>query len=205
VFETYEFNLNAKLPKGVTLSGGTQTDRTRQDTCSRTDDPNTRILCNDSDLGLPWQTTYKLYGTYPLPWAGLQLSGVFNSYAPLFLPGTGNSTWLISPATRYAANCLGQCVPGALVIPNMTVAQLTVPLSPRNTQRLDRTNQMDFSISKSLKFGGSQLRGRFDVFNAFNSSAIQTVRSANVGTAAFRQPATILEGRTLRAGVQLFF
>jgi hypothetical protein len=87
----------------------------------------------------------------------------------------------------------------------MTVAQLTISLTPRNTQRLDRTNQFDISVAKVFRVRKTELRGRFDAFNAFNVSPIQTVRSANFGTAAFRQPASILDGRTLRLGVQMLF
>jgi hypothetical protein len=203
-FDTIEFNLNARLPHGATLAGGSQTDRTRLKTCTQKDDPNTQLFCDDTASGLPWLTTFKMYGTYPLPW-GVQVSGVFNSFSPLFLPGSGTTSWLISPATRYAANCVGACTPGALVIPNMTVASLTIPLTPRNTQTLDRTNQFDLGLARVFRIRHVELRGRLDAFNAFNGSAIQTVRSASFGTAAFRQPATILDGRTIRAGVQIFF
>ena len=33
------------------------------------------IYCDQSKYGIPWRTQFKLVGTYPLPWWGLQFSG----------------------------------------------------------------------------------------------------------------------------------
>jgi hypothetical protein len=136
---------------------------------------------------------------------GLNVAGVLQSYAPALLPGGGAANWLISPATRYAANCLGPCTPNALVIPNMTASTLTLPLTSGNTQHLDRQNQLDLSVSKAFHMGKKRIQARFDVFNSLNLAPVLTVRSANFGTAAYRQPSGILDGRTFRAGIQMQF
>jgi outer membrane receptor protein involved in Fe transport len=117
----------------------------------------------------------------------------------------GSTTWLISPTTRYAQNCQGPCTPGALVIPNMAAASLNVPLTPGNTQVLDRLNQLDLSVSKSFHTGTKRLQARFDVFNSLNKAPVLVVRSSNFGTAAYLQPSSVLDGRTFRVGMQMQF
>jgi hypothetical protein len=216
-YNTVEFNINARLPGGGFLFGGTSTERTVQVKCDQPDNPNTLLFCDQRQYNIPWRTQFKLNGTYPLPWWGVQVSGVLQSYAPALLAaptgaatfGTasiiGSTTWLISPTTRYAANCLGPCTPGALVIPNMTAASLNVPLTAGNTQVLDRLNQLDLSVAKSFNLRGKRLQGRFDIFNTFNKAPVLTVRSSNFATAAYLQPSSVLDGRTLRVGVQMQF
>jgi outer membrane receptor protein involved in Fe transport len=66
-------------------------------------------------------------------------------------------------------------------------------------------NQLDLSVNKAVKLGKYRTQFRFDVFNTLNNNAVLTVRSSNFATAAFNQPATILDGRTFRVGVQMSF
>jgi hypothetical protein len=216
-YSSFEFNLNVRLPGAITLFGGSSTERTQQTKCDQPDNPNSLLFCDQRHHAIPWRTQFKLNGTYPLPWWGLQVAGSLQSLAPAFLPASaggqtfnqvassGAVNWQIAPTTRYAADCIGPCTPGALVIPNMTLATLVVPLTPANTQTLERLSQLDLSVSKSLKLGTFKTQFRFDVFNSLNSHPVLTVRSSNVGTPAYRQPASILDGRTFRAGMQMSF
>ncbi len=208
--------MNARLGR-FTLFGGALTERTKQFKCSQPDNPNTLLFCDQRDYDIPSRTMLKLNTTYALPWYGLQLAAVVQSYAPAQLPSSGGGqtfnlvasqgavNWQLTPASRYAANCPGPCTPGALVIPNMTLANLVVPLTPGNTQQLERLNQLDLSVNKAFVFGRNRLQARVDLFNALNNNAVLTVRSSNFGVATFRQPATILDGRTLRIGIQMSF
>ena len=66
-------------------------------------------------LNPPFVNEFKLSVSYQLPWQ-VQISAAFQSYAGSMLP----TRWSIGRTTRYAANCVGPCTPGALVIPNMT-------------------------------------------------------------------------------------
>ena len=54
------------------------------------------------------------------------MSGVYQNYQG----AEAQTNWLISRTTRYAADCVGPCTPGALVVPAMTEASLTIPLKP---------------------------------------------------------------------------
>ena len=83
VYNGFEFNFNAKLPRGGRLFGGTSTDRSIANSCSAaTTNPNLLLFCDQSKNGIPWRTQFKLVGTYPLPWWGLQFSGALQA-----LPG----------------------------------------------------------------------------------------------------------------------
>jgi hypothetical protein len=213
LYDSIEFNLNVRLPGGVTLFGGSATERTRVFSCTsgKQDNPNARLFCDQRNYDIPRRTQVKLNGTYALPWYGVQVAGSFASLPPAFLPTlagggqTGAINWQILPATVYAANCLGPCTPGTRVIPNMTVASLAVPLTSGNSRLLERANQLDLSVNKAFHFGRNRLQARFDVFNTLNDNPVLTVRSSSFGTGAYLQPATILDGRTIRLGMQMSF
>jgi hypothetical protein len=100
-----------------------------------------------------------------LPWYGISVSGAYqglNGYLSGtaaqayggFTAGTGfdnprglGTFWLVTPTTRYAANCTGACTPGALVLPAMAasgLASISVPLVAPETDYTPRINQLDF-------------------------------------------------------------
>ena len=206
LFRGYEFTMNSRLPGGVTIFGGTSIDRNLTVQCDEPDNPNLDRFCDQRDTDVPFRAQFKLAGSYPLPWFGIQLGGTFQSY-PGAIIGTTNqlsgSTWLITPTTRYAANCPGACTPNALVFPTLTEASLTVPLRPYSTEFLDRLNQLDLRGSKIFTLGSYRLEGQVELFNVLNSDAALTVRGTNFGTAAYQQAASAIQGRIIRVGAQL--
>jgi len=75
-YNGFEFNFNARLPHGLMVFGGSATDRTISNSCgAATTNPNFILFCDGARNGIPWKTQFKLAGTYPLPWWGLQFSG----------------------------------------------------------------------------------------------------------------------------------
>jgi len=221
-YNGFDITFNARLPRGGTLFGGFTTERTLRVICDEPDDPNNLRFCDDRENGIPWLKQFKFAGTYPLPW-GIQASASFQSLNGRALggystarnriagPGYGDvgspagTGWLITPTTRYAANCTGPCRPGELVIPGMTEASLTLPLVPGGTEFFDRINQLDFSLAKWFEFGGRRLQLQADLFNALNANPVLGVRSVNFGTAAYNQVNQILNPRIMRLGVQFKF
>jgi hypothetical protein len=172
------------------------------------------LYCDARSSNIPFRTQLKLSGSYPLPY-GVQISASFQSIpgyqlgcltttcnvpSPTILPsvitpaGLG-TVWLISPTTRYAANCLGPCTPGALVIPNMTAANLSVPLVPPGTEYADRVNQLDVSLAKWVQVGKTRVQPQIDVFNVLNRSDVLSVRSQLFTTASYNQPSSVLQGQ----------
>jgi len=220
-YNGFDFTFNARLPRGGTMFGGFTTERTMRVVCGEPDNPNALRFCDDADNDIPWRPQLKISGTYPLFW-GIQISGALQSLAGRALgsyttagnkisgPGYGDTgspvgtQWNIGRTTRYAAGCTGPCTPGALVVPGMTEASIAVPLVAPGTEFLDRINQFDLSFAKWFGLGGARrLQGQLDIFNIFNANPILGVQSVNYGTGAYNQPNGILNGRTMRVGLQL--
>jgi hypothetical protein len=206
-----EFGSNARLPGGATIYGGVTTERTLVVNCDSTNNPNNLLYCDQTQSGIPWLTTVKLSGTMPLPW-GLKVSASFQTYQYVYANGTGiaeainanpGTVWFLTPTTRYAANCIGPCTPGALVDPGMTVASLSEPLVPPGTEKSDRIKQLDLTVGKWMTFGKVRLQPELSVFNLLNNIAVYAVRSMNYGTSSYLQPSTTLQPRLLRLGVQV--
>lgn len=154
--------------------------------------------CDQSQLDMPWLQEVKLAGTYRIPW-DIQLNVAFQSYngLPLF------TRWNISPTTRYAADCVGPCRPGELVVPNMTNPNYVLDLVAPGQQYYERQNQLDFGVRKLIRFGKYQLSAQADIFNIVNSSY---VKNQNITWgASLGQPLDILQPRTLRLAGQFRF
>jgi len=201
----YVFSFNARFGRGATLFGGTSIDRNLTVTCDEPDNPNLDLYCDQRETGVPFRPQFKLAGSYPLP-LGILVGGTFQSY-PGALIGTTNqlsgTTWLLTPTTRYAANCPGACTPGGLVFPTLSEASLTVPLRPLGTETLKRLNQLDLRGSRVFTVGRTRLEAQLEVFNVLNSDADLTVRGTNFGTAAFQKASGAVQGRIIRIGAQV--
>jgi hypothetical protein len=203
-----EFGFTAHPKSRMVIFGGLSMDRTIQVACDDPSNPNNLLYCDQSKSGIPWLVNMKLSASIPLPWD--LLAGVaFQSYK--FLIGgaaIGNTTanygtqWLITPTTRYAANCTGPCTPGALVDPGMTVASLSVPLVAPATESTDRVYQLDVNIGKWITVGKLKVQPELTVFNALNNLSAYAFRSYNYTTSSYFQPSSVLPPRILRLGMQ---
>jgi hypothetical protein len=217
-----ELNFNARLPRGVRLSGGSSTEQIITNSCSAAaTDPNLLLFCDGTQNNIPWQTSVKIFGTYPLPWYGITVSGALQALAgqvlgtaPLqygvFTAGTGfnqpngiSTNYFVQRTTTYPANCAGGCTPRALVIPGLTAASVNIPLVAPGTEFTPRTNQVDFGVSKNFKVGNISVTPKLDVFNALNSDDYTAVASTQYAAATYLQPSVILQGRLVRVGVDV--
>src|SRR6185295_12116088 len=117
---------NARLPR-TTLFGGMASDKTLLTQCDGFTNPQLLLYCDQTGNGIPWNTQFKIAGSMSLRY-GIQLGASYTTYKYTYGTAVANtnttygSVWLITPTTRYPANCLGDCTPGALVDPGMTVA-----------------------------------------------------------------------------------
>src|SRR3954462_14481473 len=221
-YNALEFNFNARLPHGARLFGGSATDRTVTNTCAgASSNPNFLIniggvnYCDQANSSMPWRTQYKLAGTFPLPWYGLQFAASFQAL-PGYLLGTQAltaggagvpnftsysgvaSSYTVTPTTRYVV-CPGNsasqgCAVGALVIPGMTTSSLAVPVDRPGTLLTPRVNQLDLSFSKRITVRGIKFDPKIDIFNALNSDDYFTARSTAFTPVANAALATGLAG-----------
>jgi hypothetical protein len=220
-YNSIEASVNVRIPGGARIFTGTSTERVLTNSCSGAGyDPNLLLYCDGTKNSVPWITSVKLFGTYPTPWYGINVSGGLQSLpsalgtAPLqygvFTAGTGftqpngiGTFYLVQQTTKYAANCKGGCTPGGLVIPGLPSGSVNVPLVAPGTEFTPRYNQIDFGASKLFHFKQSSIMPRIDLFNAFNSDAYTSVTTLQYGATAYMQPSVILQGRLIRIGVDV--
>ncbi len=220
VYNAFDVNLNARLPRGGNVFGGFVTERNQRNICDEPDDPTMLLYCDDWQNDIPYRPTLKLAGTYPVGW-GINISASFQSLAgrPLGLttttgnkisgPGYGDTgspvgtNFLITRTTRYPTTCPAPCPAGELVAPTLTSASVTVPLVAPGTEFLPRINQLDLSFAKWFQVGGYRVQGQMDLFNAFNINTESAYRSTQFATASYLQPSSVMQGRMIRLGLQV--
>ena len=224
-YNGFDLSFNARLLGGMRAFGGVSVERSLNDTCvAAVSDPNRLDHCDQRKSGIPWQKQVKATVLYPLPWWGVSVSAAFqglNGYPTGtaaqayggFTAGTGfdrpnglATYWLVTPTTRYAANCTGPCTPGALVLPLLAAsgaASLSVPLVAPDSEFTPRINQVDLSVSKSVKMGTTTFLPKVDIFNALNSDDYTSIVISQYLAATYKRPSTILQGRIIRVGVDV--
>jgi hypothetical protein len=191
-YNGFDLGINARLPHGTRVFGGTTTERRVLNLCSTAiDNPNNLPYCDQSQSGIPWKTQLKLAVTSPLPWWGVNISASLQG-----LPGytLNRTTYTVNRTTRYVvcpSNSASQgCVVGALVSPNQVLTNFTsydgttttvtgVQLDAPQTTLTPRTNQVDIGVSKRISFGRFRIDPKLDLFNALNSSDYYSVRSTS--------------------------
>ena len=73
---------------------------------------------------------------------------------------------------------------------------MTVTLYTPNSVFGDRFNQLDVAVNKTFNIGWARLIASLDLYNALNSSSIQSVITAY--STAWQRPSSFLEARLLR-------
>lgn len=151
-------------------------------------------------------------GSYTLPWQ-LQVAATFQSYNGDARNGTYDAsvpatsmvdpslrvTWNVSRAAFLAATARAGYNNGAGV--PLTQSSVNIQLVAPGTKFLDRQNQADIRLKRLFTLGRVQLEPQFDAYNAFNSGVVLS-RVQTFG-AALDRPASILQGRLFRIGMQM--
>jgi hypothetical protein len=98
-------------------------------------------------------------------------------------------------------------IAGRPILGSPTATSIVVNLVQPGTVFLDYQNRLDLRVGKTFKLDRSKIQGFMDVFNVFNSGTALTVNQtyAASGTNLWMSPATIMDGRYLRFGMQLNF
>src|SRR5439155_10995453 len=80
--DSIELTFSTRLPGGARVFGGTSTEKIVTNSCSAaTTNPNLLLFCDGTRNNIPWSTSLKLAGTYPLPWFGISVSGALQALA----------------------------------------------------------------------------------------------------------------------------
>lgn len=193
-YDGFEVSFNARLRRTITVFGGWTTERMVRIACD-TNNPNQFRFCDESKLNIPFRSDFKLAGNLPLPW-GLQVSAIFMSYA-----GNTNNT---NPEGGTSPYLRTNWVVPASVFPNGQRTQsVTVNLIEPGTQYSERWNQLDLDGRRTFRLGKATLAAQFSLYNVLNANTVLT-QNQSLG-AALGQPLTILQGRMLRAALQMKF
>ena len=188
-----EVNFSARIRNGLTLQGGTSTGRTTTDSCEiRAKLPETAALNPYCHVEPPFKTQVKTLASYTVPRIDLQISSTFQS-----LPGATLDANYAFPNAAIAPS-LGRNLSG-----NAQTA--TISLVTPGDLYGDRINEIDLRIGKVLKFGGWRSQFSLDLYNALNSSAIQTYNQTFIVNGAWLTPNLILPARFAKITVQLDF
>ena len=191
VYDGFDLDVNARLGRGVLLSGGVSLGRERVNNCNLIDDrslsfggPRTEEYC---DVRPPFQPQVKGQVAYPLPW-DVSVAATFQS-----LSGPGlSANYPLSNA--IAAPSLGRPFTG---VPP------TIDLLPNGTLYGDRIYQTDVRFTRAFRRGGTTIRPTISVYNLFNSNAVQTYNQT-FGP-AWLSPVVIMQSRFADIGVQVDF
>jgi hypothetical protein len=191
-FNGFDVTLNSRFSNGAIVTGGTSTGRTISSLCDVTD-PNYAsaaasglLYCDQSQIHIPFLTTFKLSGSYPLPY-GVRVSGVFQS-----TPGDPVATTYVLSAANF------RTITGVA----MGQSSITMRLNKPGEEYLPRVNQLDVTLSKSFKVGSARVSPEISLFNMLNANP---VLSESTAYPAIGTPLRILDGRLLRFQAQIRF
>jgi hypothetical protein len=213
VYDSYGLEFRARPGRGSQVFGGFAFERQLSVNCNYPDNPNLLIFCDDRENDIPFNTQFKVAGSYPLPWYGIQVSGSFQSNpSPTGTVGTITSTQYMAitrGVTAYPANCPAPCPAGQVILPSTfqgTLASpttLNLPLTPPNAYFVERINQLDFKVQKTFKVNRVTISPQFEVFNVNNSDAIISVISNNVLNSSYRFANSVMQPTIMGVGAQV--
>jgi hypothetical protein len=198
IYNGFDLSFNSRLLAGSTLFGSWTFERNKSVFCSSDDNPNGPPVadlytgasvafgggfCDERQFDIPFTHQFKLAGNYPVPYAGLDVGVVLQSYAGLartiiYQPGAG-----LFPSGRTNTESIILNKPGSLYYP--------------------RYNQLDLNFKKNFRFGPKTFSGQIDFFNLLNGNAI-FARQDTVGN-SLGDVTTILQGRLTRIAFQMKF
>jgi hypothetical protein len=216
-------NVVWRAPGGVRLNGGTSTARTRRDTCfAEVDGPNVRGRDNhyvaSCQSFAPFQTRINGTAAYTIPKIDVLVSTVFQSFPGVNRQATLTFSkeeilWNPASAARATRPCATPAN-GVGCAGNNNDAQ-TVMINLLNNNELygERVTTFDLKLAKNIRFHNKRAAIGVDVYNLFNSDAIQdyvdTYTLDNPATPQnenqWGQPFNIIAPRFARLSVQFYF
>jgi len=200
----YDIGFNSRM-RGLTLFGGISSGHQVANTC-QVEDANFLRFCDQGALGIPYYTQIKVNGSYQLPWQ-VSISGSLQSYPGDARNSTVDGTTALNNGTILAEDPslrviwpVDRTLFRALTGQTLTQTSINVPLNEPGTKFLGRHNQLDIRLKRVFKVRGIQLEAQADAYNALNTGVVLT--SVQTLGSALDRPASILQGRLFRFGLQ---
>ena len=190
-FNGFEVTFKARLPFGSNMFGGWSAGKAVNVTCANLSDPNTFNNCDHSVLGIPYRHSFKMSGSFPLPY-GLTVGTSIVSNAGSLL---GSNVVDPTLAVNWA-------VPANL-FPGGRTQPVTVRVDTPGSRYLERWNQMDINVRRTFRVGNLRFDPGVDVYNVFNTNPVLT-ENQNFGSSLGR-PLKVLQGRLMRLTAQISF
>ncbi len=196
----YDVSVSSRWKRTVVF-GGVSLGHQISNTC-QVEDPNFLRFCDQSQISIPYYTQLKLSGNYDLPWK-LSVSGTFQSYPGDARNSTTDGTILAEDPSLRVNWVVDRTTFKALTGQTLTQSSVTVPLNAPGTKFLTRQNQLDVRLRRPFTVGRVTLEAQADAYNALNTGVVlSTVQTFG---AALDRPASILQGRLFRFGMQAKF
>jgi hypothetical protein len=207
-----DISVDARLRNGLLLQGGVSTGKQMTDNCQIVDDvPEALVIPpGAAPPGIPTQVAlaagvlpksychqetpylpqYKAAASYSLPWYGIRVSGTFQSVLGPQIVGTT----IYNNGNRVATTTLPR---------PFTLGQANVNVIDPGTSWGDRLNMIDLRFTKILSMGRTRLDLNVDVYNAFNSDAV----NLEIGTwgPVWRLPLTVIQPRFVKFAARFDF
>jgi hypothetical protein len=187
VYNGFDVALNARIGAGGRLTISDSTGRILTQTC-QVSDPNSLRFCDQTQFHVPFRSSFRAAGTYPLPY-GVLLSAVFQSSQNA--PTNGDETLQQNYSVSRA------------IVPNLTQTVVTIPLNPPGTSYRQRINQLDMTIGKQFRVGKTRLLPKVEFFNLLNANPV-LAENQTFGP-ALGQPSVVLLARFFRVNVRVDF
>ena len=183
------------------MFGGVSVGHQVANTC-QVEDANLLRFCDQSALSIPQYVQIKLSGSYMLPWA-LQVSGSFQSYNGDARNASPDGLIVAEDPSLRVNWSVDRPTFNRLTGAALTQSTIVIPLDPPGTKLLDRQNQLDLRLKRTFRVHKVSLEAQADAYNALNTGVVLTAVQT-FGTALDR-PASILQGRLFRFGMQAKF
>jgi hypothetical protein len=187
VYNGIDVSLNARIATAGRLTISESTGRILNQTC-QVSDPNALRFCDQTQFHVPFKSSFRAAGSYPLPY-GVLVSAVFQSSPNA--PTNGDDTL----QQTYSVN--------RAIVPNLTQTVVSVPLDPPGSSYRQRINQLDMTIGKQFRIGKARLLPKVELFNLLNANPV-LAENQTFGS-ALGQPSVVLLARFFRINVRMDF
>jgi hypothetical protein len=206
-----DFTVNARLRSGLQMQGGFNVGRSTRDDCAVAAQVPEYLTTfgvfrrpeDFCDLSSGFLTTGSALATYTIPKWDVQIAGTFQSrpFAGTNFPSIESQS-LIANWLVFNAQILPEL--GRPMAGNQQVTFVNI-VDP-GTLYGDRINQVDFRVSKILRFGSTRTNVGFDIFNVFNSNAVnQYFQTYSGNGATWLQPTSLISARFVKFSAQFDF